>query len=353
VNKNLALRVKSFSTAARIFINGVEIGQAGYPADSRVAMQPEYYPMILDFTVDRPQVDIIIQVSNFYHKQGGFWTMATVGSERNIRQDNDFNLVVNLLIIGSLIIIGLYHMGMYSLRDYTRTPFYFGLFALTIGIRALLTGDIPIHHFFPNFPWWALIRLEYLTVYLGIPLFMKFQQSLFPDDFPRRLARIILVVCLLFAAVVILTPPWIFTRTLIMFFPISIIASIIYLYTSIQSVLHKRVGSRIFLFATVILFASFINDLLVSAEIIFTGYTTTYGFLIFMIAQAFLLSYRFFNTLQTIENQERELRRNKDNLEGTVTARTVELQKANKRLKALTRSTDSRASLTGDALIIH
>jgi len=337
VNKNLALRVNSFSTAARIFINGVEIGQAGYLADSRVAMQPEYYPMILDFTVDRPQVDIVIQVSNFYHKQGGFWAMATVGSENKIRQDNNFNLVVNLLIIGSLVIIGLYHMGMYSLRDYTRTPFYFGLFALTIGIRALLTGDIPIHHFFPDFPWWALIRLEYLTVYLGIPLFMKFQQSLFPDDFPRRLARIILVVCLLFAATVILTPPWIFTRTLILFFPISLIASIIYLYASIQSVLRKRIGSRIFLFATVILFASFINDLLVSAEIIFTSYTTTYGFLVFMIAQAFLLSYRFFNTLKTIENQERELRRNKDNLEGTVTARTVELQKVNRRLKALTR----------------
>ena len=334
--QNLSLRVNSFSTAACIFINGFEIGQAGIPAPTRAEMEPDYYPMVLDIPTGYSELDLVIHVSNFYHTQGGFWAEASIGLESKIRQDNNFNLVVNLLIVGSLIIIGLYHMSMYALREYTRTPVYFGLLALTIGIRALVTGDIHLHHFFNTFPWQLMIRIEYLTVYLGVPLFMKFQQSVFPDEFPRKLANGIMGICLIFALIVVVTPVHFFTKTLVPFFLVAMAASVIYMVITIQSIRHQRVGARLFLVASLILFAAFINDILVSLEIIFTGYVTPLGFLVFMIIQAFLLSYRFYNSFKTIENQERELRRHKDSLEEMVETRTAELIEANHRLLSLT-----------------
>ncbi len=333
--QNLSIRINSFSTAARIFINGHEIGQAGIPAPTRAEMEPDYYPMVLDLPNGYSELDLVIHVSNFYHTQGGFWTVASIGLESKIRQDSNFNLVVNLLIVGSLIIIGLYHMSMYTLREYTRTPFYLGLLALTIGIRALVTGDIHLHHFFNTFPWQLMIRIEYLTVYLGVPLFMKFQQSVFPDEFPRKLADGIMGICLIFALIVVVTPVYFFTKTLVPFFLVGITASVIYMVITVQSIRHQQVGARFFLIASLILFAAFINDFLVSLEIIFTGYVTPLGFLVFMIIQAFLLSYRFYNSFKTIENQEQELRRHRDSLEEMVDARTTELIEANHRLLSL------------------
>ncbi len=335
-NLKLALRVKSISTAARIFVNGQEIGQAGAPAATRKEMKPDYYPMVIDIPGGYSEIDLVIHVSNFYHTQGGFWTVASIGLESEIRQQNNFDLVINLLIVGSLIIIGLYHLCMYVLREYTRTPFYFGLLALIIGIRALVTGDIHLHHFFNTFSWQLLIRVEYLTVYLAVPLFMKFQQSIFPEDFPRKLADVILGVCLTFALVVVVTPVYFFTRTLVPFILVGITASVIYMVITAQSIRHQRVGARFFLIASVILFATFINDILVSLEILFTGYVAPWGFLVFMIIQAFLLSYRFYNSFKTIENQEYELRRHKDSLEETVEKRTAELMEANRQLLSLT-----------------
>jgi len=227
-------------------------------------------------------------------------------------------------------------MSMYALREHTRTPVYFGLLALTIGIRALVTGDIHLHHFFNTFPWQLMIRIEYLTVFLGVPLFMKFQQSVFPDEFPRKLADGIMGICLIFALSVVVTPVYFFTKTLVPFFLVGITASVIYMVITVQSIIHQRVGARLFLVASLILFTAFINDILVSLEIIFTGYVTPLGFLVFMIIQAFLLSYRFYDSFKTIENQEQELRRHKDRLEETMEAHMAELIEANHRLLTLT-----------------
>lgn len=236
--QNLSLRFNSFSTAARIFINGHEVGQAGIPAPTRAEMEPDYYPMVLDLPTGYSELDLVTHVSNFYHTPGGFWTVASIGLESKIRQDSNFNLVVNLLIVGSLILIGLYHMSMYALQEYTRTPVYFGLLTLTVGIRALVTGDIHLHHFFNTFPWQLMIRIEYLTVYLGVLLFMKFQQSVFPDEFPRKLANGIMGICLIFALIVVVTPVYFFTKTLVPFFLVAITASIIYMVITVQSIRH-------------------------------------------------------------------------------------------------------------------
>ncbi|MFH1853500.1 MAG: diguanylate cyclase, partial [Candidatus Neomarinimicrobiota bacterium] len=245
-------------------------------------------------------------------------------------------IAISLFIIGSLVVLGLYHMGLYSLREYTKSPFYFGLFSLTIGLRALVTGDIPLHFFFPQFPWWALIRIEYLTFYLGLPLFVNFQHSVFSDEFPRRIALIISGICALFASLVLVTPPWIFTASLPAFFVVAFISALLCLFFTIKAVNNQRVGARIFLAASILLFIIFVNDILYSAEILFTGYFISYGILLFMVSQAFLLSYRFSDSFRTIDRHKKELRLHKDHLEDIVANRMSELTEANNKLKTLT-----------------
>ncbi len=332
----LALRWNSISSAATIYIDGQPVAQAGRPGTERTTTVPDYYPRITAFSQAGSWTDIVIHVANFHHTQGGLWTDVILGSDLQIRHDATMDLVINLLIVGSLLIIGLYHLGMYSLREYSRSPFYFGLFCLAMGVRALTTGDIHLHYLLPEFHWWALIRVEYLTIFLGLPLFIKFHQSVFPRVFPCRNANLILIVGLVFSAIVFITPARVFTAILPLFFIYGFGAAVLSLLYTCRSLQRRLTGSRIFFVGSLILFATFINDVLYSSEIIFTGYTVQYGILIFILIQAFLLNYRFANSLRTIEYQEKELRSNKQNLEELVSARTAELTDANNQLKALT-----------------
>ncbi|MFH1852405.1 MAG: hypothetical protein ABIA75_08675, partial [Candidatus Neomarinimicrobiota bacterium] len=135
-DQKLALSFNTISTATRIFVDGQEVGQAGSPGPSRDTMTPDYYPLVIDVPAAGSELNLIVQVSNFYHTQGGLWTDVVIGPESQVRLNSNLNIAISLFIIGSLVVLGLYHMGLYSLREYTKSPFYFGLFSLTIGLRA-------------------------------------------------------------------------------------------------------------------------------------------------------------------------------------------------------------------------
>ena len=63
--------------------------------------------------------------------------------------------------------------------------------------------------------WWATLdRIEYLTFYLATPTFALFMRNAFPLDFSPRVIRGYVVLCLVFASSVLLTPVWLYSETL-------------------------------------------------------------------------------------------------------------------------------------------
>jgi len=103
---------------------------------------------------------------------------------------------------------------------------------------------------------------------------------------------------------------------------------------------------------------TFINDMLFVSNVIQTGHLISFGLLIFIMTQAFLISIRFSKAYDTIDSQiiklertntayqselesrksaEFEVMQHKEHLEELVEDRTTELQIANERLKELSR----------------
>ncbi len=318
--ESLGLSLMEISTAYTLFVNGEKMISAGLAGVNRETTIPRQLPQIVDFRPESDQLEIILQVSNFHHRRGGVWEVIQLGSEKDIRQLQERRLSFDLFLFGSIVIMGLYHFGLYALRRKDRSPLYFSIFCFLIALRLFTTGGRFLIHLFPEISWETVIKLEYLSFYLAVPAFMLFMQSLFPK-FSKRLLYGVSALGCLFALVVLLTPAEIFSYTLNEYEVITFVALVYGFYVICISLGQKRIEAFVFLFGFIILSLAVINDMLYAEGILASGYFFPAGLFLFIFSQAFLLSFRFSYALATVESQRRELRTTLESYRGEIVNR--------------------------------
>ena len=305
----LALKLQDQSTAFEIEANGEVLGGNGRVGVSADAMLPEFSPKVLSLGENSERLELVLRVSNFMHRNGGPWEGLQLGTEDQIHQLRDRNLAFELFLAGSIYIIALYHFGLFWLRQEDHSTLYFGLFCLLTATRGLLTGERYLMELLPlSFEW--LSKLEYLTFYLAIPVGLTFVASLFPERVPRWFLRTIQGLGGLFSTVVLVTPLEIYSHTVNAYQVIGAVAGLYVLVLLIQlSLFRRQEVASIFLLGFLILFGTFLNDILNANRVIQTGNFQALGFLVFILSQAFLLSLRSARLYQTLQTLNRSLER--------------------------------------------
>jgi hypothetical protein len=141
-------------------------------------MTPQYLTSIVYFTPREDITEIIVQNSNFFHHRGGMWDGIELGTSQQISDKTTQSLAFEMFITGSLIIMGIYHVGLFAFRRNHLSPLYFGIFRLIVGVRSLLVGEYFWYHLFPHFSWISGIKMEYFLTYISVPIFVMYIQSL-------------------------------------------------------------------------------------------------------------------------------------------------------------------------------
>jgi PAS domain S-box-containing protein len=304
----LALRFLDIGTAFTVFVNGKLLGSMGVPGKDRETTVPRYYPQVMPIRESADHLDIVFHVSNFHHRRGGIWEPLQLGEETQLRDLRERRVGIDLFLFGSIFIMAIYHFGLFSLRRQDRSPLYFGLFCLVAAVQHLATGEERyLTHIFPAMSWGLFVRLEYLSMCLLVPPFALFMRSLFPKEFSRLYARLLMVAFFALSAVILFTPARFFSG-LLPHCEGLLLATLLYgLYVLIVSLKNKREGAAIFLAGVIILSLAVINDIIRTETIIQTGYFAAFGFFVFIFSQASLLSLRFSTALATVEVQHKEL----------------------------------------------
>lgn len=306
--ERLALGITEISVAYTLYINGKYAASLGIAGKNRETTVPRQLPRVVDFDLDNNRVEIILQISNFHHRRGGGpWEVIRLGTENEIREASDRRLSLELFLFGSILIMALYHLGLFLFRKKDRSPLYFSMFCFLMALRLLTTGGRCLAHYLPNLSWELLIKFEFLSFYLAVPAFALFMHSLFPD-FSKRFLRLIELLAIAFSCIVVFTPARFYTYTVNPYEVVTIALLIYSLYVIIVSLAHKNIEALVFLVGFVILSITTVNDMLHVDEIIQTGLFAPFGFFAFILSQAFLLSYRFSNAMATVETQRKELR---------------------------------------------
>jgi PAS domain S-box-containing protein len=303
----LGLKLVEISNAYNIYVNGEKVASLGQAGTNRETTVPREFPQIIDFEIKTNQVELIIQVSNFHHRRGGAWSAIQMGRDMDLREAQKRRLSFDMFLFGSIFIMALYHLGLFTVRKKDPSALYFSIFCFLIALRLLTTGGRHLLLIFPHANWELMYKFAYCSFYLAVPAFGMFMQSLFPK-FSKRLLDIVTAIAVVSSGVVIFTPARFFSHTLNIYEIITITTLIYGLYVIFISLTQKRIEAFVFLLGFAILFLSIINDMLHVENIIHTGLFAPFGLFFFILSQSFLLSYRFSTALITVEAQRKELR---------------------------------------------
>jgi len=197
-----------------------------------------------------------------------------------------------------------------------------------------VTGDIFILRLV-DMPWELLVKIEYLTFYIGFPLFSIFLFTLFQEEVSKAFLRVVVTVSIFFSLLVIFTPVRTFSESILVYQIFSLLASVYMFWFLSKAAITGRDGARIFLHGTIILFITMINDILYNNQIISTAQLIPFGVVYFTFCQSLILSKRFFDQFHTVDQQRKMLEFHQFDLEDKVKRRTSELEKANLKLQEI------------------
>lgn len=331
VGKILALKVDDFGTAFSLFINERLIAKDGTVSQSS-DMQPRTRPDIYYFYSDKETIDIVVHVSNFYNAKGGFWHSLKLGTKEQIEKEWETNLTIEFFLIGSLVVMGLYSIILFLMIQKNSSSLFFGIFCLLISLRQLVAGSKYLLHYFPDTPWELYMKVEYLTFYTAVPVFISYTSSLFPRESKRIALKYFYIIALLFSGIVIFTYSSVYTRTPVLYHIVIVLCLIYNLYIIFIAVHKKRESSKTFLIASLIFAVTIINDILYARGIISTGYILSFGFFIFIFLQSFLLSKRFSLSFKEVDTLSKELSVLNEGLEKKVEERTSQLKSLSEKI---------------------
>ncbi len=292
----LAIKLPDFYTSYKLWLNGEVLSFNGKVGTSRQSSKPRLLPATKSFRVDTTELELVLQVTNFYHSKGGTSIAPILGTSLLLSSEREVELGFDLLLTGALLMGGLFFLGLFFFGRQDKSVFYFAMFCLTYSYRVIGYGNYFLHNIIRDVSWQITTRLEYITLFLSAFFFMKFIQSVYPKETARIPTLFLTGIALLFVVITLFLPAHIFTLTVNPFMIILLLYMIYGSYIIIMAAINKRVGAQYALISIIIMFV-----VLVLTILNYLGFIPAYpyiyffGYILFFFFQSLVISYRFAN----------------------------------------------------------
>jgi len=306
-------------SAYRIWVNGRLLNETGVVGKNLKDGIPGKMTRYIDFTNRGEDIEIIIQVSNYSYFKWGLRDAFLLGKKENIRYSEKYHLAFDFFLLGIFIVIGLYHSAVYLIRKRELYPLWFGLFSFLIATRIIVTNNAVLVHLFPGINWELLMKIEFLTVSLSLPLFYEFISSLYKNYLIKSIKLFFQITGAAYSLIIIFFPVRFFSILLPWYHLVLLLGGLYILYLFLYMVYDKKEGALITFAGLIVLLVTMFNDVLVANDIV-NGYLITHiGFLCFIFAQSMNLTADFSRSYRRVEELS-------ENLEKKVMERTSELE---------------------------
>lgn len=300
---------RGFGTSTRIFIDERKVVQVGKPSQIESDAYPRTVPFSFTHFPQQKEIEMIIHISNYHYRMGGPWFPIEVGSPNAILQKIQYSLFLQIFIFGSVFIMGLYHIGIYVNRREALEALFFGIFCLLFSFRTLVLGEKILPTLIPTMPWEVMMKIEYLSFYLGTPVFAYYFYYLFQEIAHKIIINLLGIIGIGFSILVLFTESYIYTHSVNYFQVVSLLCIIYLLIILIIGFVKKTKGIKLFFLSSVIFFSGVIHDILYSNQIVIVPtQISPFTFIAFIFLQSYLLSRKFSEAFTTNEKLAVELR---------------------------------------------
>lgn len=215
-NESLAIKIGEVSTACCMYIDGKLAYECGTVSTNAEAYTPRSAVGFASFDDDQPVHEIIIQVANYKHRNGGLWNEIYIGTTQNILTYTQSSLTLQLFLIGGMFFVALFCMVLFILRK-NMNPLLCAIYGIAVLLRSCFITEIPINIFFQDIPWDVTYMVQYLMLFLTIPCSVHLAHNLFPQHVHKWLPYSSWFISLVLGIIVLVFPPSIYTWTAVVY----------------------------------------------------------------------------------------------------------------------------------------
>ncbi len=327
------LRSNIVLSAYKLFVDGKSSGEVGQVGNSSEKSKPYYKSLNTFFYSESNEIELIYHTSDFYTEDCAI-TAPSLGLSDQILDESRFAMGRDFFLFGMLLIMGVYHLGLYLKRRKELAPLYFGIFCLTFALRMIIVGE----RILPSvmvLPLGIYFRIVYICAFVGFASFGCFMYHTVTGLFPKWYLRVNLFAGALSLLISVICPIVWIDAWLEIYAVFAILQMIYAVWRLVYGAWKGYKFSRGVLIGTVCLFTAILNDFIYQMTLANKASMIPLGVAIFIITQAYTLSTKFSFALTRseelfVENESImfELKHVNTNLESIVENRTAALKKA-------------------------
>lgn len=321
-NTPLMLYVPEIISAARIYVNGELLLQTGQVGTDKAASHPAIHNDLLTLLPQDGQLELVVQASNYHLVASGLYYPLLIGRETVLIHHLFWQRTIAAAALGGILLIGVYHLFLYSFRRQQRLYLTFSLICLTSVLRLALETNSFVQFFLPNGMNLFISRVFLLLFMLHSLCISLFMLQVFAIRLPRWLKEIYWACLLLPAAAIVFLPFSLAASSMFLVLPAYIMALVLALRT-------KKIGRDPYY---LLYFGSMVGFIVCAplTKTVLEGALFLPGIapnLFLILSQCVILSRNYAETMTESE-------RLNANLENLVQQRTSELHTTNEQLAA-------------------
>jgi signal transduction histidine kinase len=329
-NKPMAIDLPVFDSSYDIYLDGKYLGGNGTTGKSYEETKPEYRRNFFRINPEPDSMKIIINVSNYQHRRGGFWLPVKLGTFIDVQKQIANSWAAEWSVISLLLGFSAFFLFFFIISPKEKIMVFFSMTTIGLALRPLFTTHYLILNLF-NMDWVWIVRSEYLGLFLILIGWVWYVMNLYPSGFFRIIAWLNTIVFSIAFILTLFLPVSIFSYATLLYYPSMILVVSYLLFMSFKGILKKNVLDLVYFLAFILLLVGGLHDMRVSLGKANTsiGYSLTYIIVLFVFIQAAMLLYKWVRAFLEREKLQNELEFLNKNLENLINERTQELKTRN------------------------
>lgn len=327
-SRMLAIRLPNLSTAYALYVDGALVGSKGVPGVAKASTTPYQMPDTVFFQTVGDSATLVLELANFHHRTGGIRSALVLGTPEQIKRLAFGHEAREFIVLGCLLMIGIYHIGLYALRRKELDNLLFAMLCICVALRMSVIGEGLLPRLVPAMTWTAAGRLEYSFFVLSALSGFAYFRRTYSKEITRRWT-----IAASASAAVLLALTWglpllASSSLIVLYQAFVVVLSAASLYLLIVALIRGREGAALSLIGVAGLVGTVLSDIF-----FYNGWwrapdMVPFGLLFLVIMNSFLISLRFSRTFAKAEKLSAELRRWNGQLEERIAERTEALHAA-------------------------
>ena len=324
-----------FDSSYEIAINGVTTARNGTPARTKAESIPAYEPLFFSYIPNNDTLELLIRVSNYEHRRGGFWLPLKVGTFHTIQTNFSNQWFISIVVNGMLFAAFIFFFTFYLYDRKNHKLLMFSLLALCLALRPFLSPPYLISIVDVS-NWNLIVKGEYVLLYLMLASGAWLVYYIYPSAWFRKIVLGVDYIFLAGIIFVIAAPVYIFAYTVWVIQAVALFILVYALIRSLSGLLRKNWIDIIYFVAIIAIGAGSVADVMLSNgfENNQQIYILSFLMMVFVFVQAALLIREWVKSGKEREKLALQLEELNRSLEDRVDERTMELKTKSVELNA-------------------